>query len=412
MLKKIILTSIVAASALLATAPTITSITPSVITTTPGTTVTITTVVNNGGEPTRRVWSASNGTAKGQGVFTKDTLNSIKWVPSAGGTYTIGLRLKNSSGQATGSTTITVANSVPAGFIKIPGSENYAFAGQTPASGWAVMKWEAGYVAAAPTTSAATSNYYTAPYFSDYSPGNYGAQAITSKAGTAPISDITRNEAEALCSNSTYLKASDGTTALSNGHLIGVGLWQKVANNISQQAINWSGNAVGSGNMSRGNANNAGEHPGYAAFSRADSYDAMHTASNPAASNFYDRQVWKLSSGDLIHDFAGNLWEWYYDLSSATVNPSYAGWAEYSSGSYTAIGISLNPTASATWNSTQGIGKALPAYIYTGATYAAFFGGSWSGTDYAGVFASYWGGYSPSANRGNVFGFRCVVPLP
>jgi hypothetical protein len=412
MLKKIIFSSVALSLGLFASSPSIASVTPSATTVAPGTAVTLTAVLDNGGETTSRIWSVSNGSTKGSGTWSKDTLNSVKWTPSAGGTYTVTLVAKNSSGSANKTAAITVTQSVPNGFIKIPGSENYSFAGQTPANGWAVMKWEAGYYSATPTSQSTTTNYYTTPYYSDYSPGNYGAQAISSMANRASISDISRNEAEALCSNSTYLKDSSGG-ALSNGHLLPVGLWKKIADDVSQQAINWSGNAVGSGNISRGLANNnSSKGSGYADFSYADNYNSQTTVSNPAASNYYDKRVWKLSNGDVIHDFAGNLWEWYYDLHSSTTNPSYSGWVEYSSGNYTVVGYSIDPAYNTNWTSTQGIGKLLPYMIYSGTEYAAIFGGNWSDAGSAGVFASNWYSYSPSTLRVNNFGFRCVVPLP
>lgn len=415
MLKKPIICSIALAATLLASSPSITSVTPSATTVAPGTAVTITAVLDNGGETTRRIWTASNGTAKGQGVWAKDTINSVKWTPSAAGTYTITLNTKNSSGQASKTATITVTQSVPSGFVKIPGSENYSFAGQTPANGWAVMKWEASYYSATPTSQSTTANYYTTPYFSDYSPGNYGAQSITSMANRASISDISRDEAEALCSNSSYLKASDGT-ALSGGHLLGVGLWKKIADDVSQQAINWSGNAIGSGNMSRGLANNnSTKGSGFADFSYADGYNAQTTVANPAASNFYDKRVWRLSSGDIIHDFAGNLWEWYYET---RLNSGTFAWGDYSTNNFATAWVNLDPTNAAVGNtsySTNGIGRPYAiagGTITAGTTYAACFGGSWSGATNAGVFTSYWSSFSPSTSRGNYLGFRCVVPLP
>lgn len=339
--------------------------------------------------------TADEGTIKYVYDSSSDTIQQYAYY---GGNWVL------SGGASGGSTTPTV----PAGFIKIPGSEHYSFAGVAPANGWAIMKWEASYYSATPTSQSTTTNYYTTPYYTTPLPGNYGVQPITSMADRASISSISRNEAEALCQDSSILKSSAGTS-LSNGHLVPFGLWKKIANDASQQSINWSSGVVGTDNMSRGIANNnSTKGSGYADFSYNDNYNAHTTVSYPALANFYDKRVWRLSSGDVIHDFSGNLNEWYYDTSSTT--SSTVGYQEYSSGSWVVMGIFADPPVS-TWDSNRGIGRIYPTFITAGTSYAAVYGGYWSDTVNAGVYSGYWNTYSPSTVRYPSVGFRCVVPI-
>lgn len=128
---------------------------------------------------------------------------------------------------------------------------------------------------------------------------------ITSKSGTYPITYVTHDEGETACS--TQLADSNGTT-LTNGHLVSVALWKKIADDIAAQNINWSGNSPGSGNMSCGHASSSPNSTLQGLGSDA--------VANPSAGNYYDRRTWQLSNSGVIHDFAGNVWEWFYDTHS------------------------------------------------------------------------------------------------
>jgi hypothetical protein len=240
-----------------------------------------------------------------------------------------------------------------------------------------------------------------------------GNSAVTSQANAAPVVDIARDEAETLCSNSSYLKDSSGN-ALSGGHLLSVALWKKLADDIAGQSINWSGNAVGSGNMSRGCAKGAGYayvngcSSGGAAKSLADNANAGTTAGNPQTTTdqYYDKRVWQLSNGSVVHDFAGNLWEWFYELH----NSSCASGVEFTSGTFSYNGISLQPSSS--WDSTKGVGRICTssATVPTTAVSAGVFGGIWNYGASGGVYTTEWGVHAPSSNRAGWIGFRCVVP--
>ncbi|MDQ1344444.1 MAG: hypothetical protein QG650_1166, partial [Patescibacteria group bacterium] len=281
------------------------------------------------------------------------------------------------------------APSCPSGFVMIPGSSSVTVGGTSAPGGWCVAKYE-------------MSPYDTAGWTQDaylgwkYDSASKPDPKVVSKSGSYPITYVTRNEAETACS--TQLADQVGM-ALPNGHLLSVALWKKIADDVAAQNVNWSGNAPGSGNMSRGHASGTPNSTLQGLASDA--------VANPAASNFYGRRTWALSSGSVIHDFAGNVWEWYYDLHAG----SCSAWAEHTSGTFSYDGVSLE-TTTPTWNSARGVGQicSTSAMIPTTATYSAIFGGSWGDAAHAGIFASDWTTYSPSANRSIDIGFRCTVP--
>ncbi len=244
-----------------------------------------------------------------------------------------------------------------------------------------------------------------------------GNAAVSSKANAAPINYVTRDEAEGLCSNSTYLKDQSGN-ALSNGHLLSVALWKKVADDLAAQGTNWSSGNVGNGYMSRGYANYSADEPttcdqatnaSRACPSKADGADAGSTVGNP--SGLYAKRVWQMSDGSVIHDFAGNVWEWYYDLHNYGGTAAWQEFTDNGATNYTYAGASIEPSTT-TWNSAHGVGKTYSpgASVPTATTYAARFGGNWSNAAGAGVFASYWSTDSPSSSRHYDVGFRCIVP--
>lgn len=280
--------------------------------------------------------------------------------------------------------------SCPTGFVAIPGSSSATVGGTSAPSGWYVAKYEMSPNASASWTQDAT--YFGWRYDSASKPD----PKVVSKSGSYPITYVTRDEAETACS--TQL-ANQAGTALSNGHLLSAELWKKIADDVAAQNVNWSGNSPGSGNMSRGHASATPNNTLQGLASDA--------VANPVAANFYDRRTWALSNGAVIHDFAGNVWEWYYDLHAS----SCSAWAEHTSGTFSYNGVSLESVNTA-WDSTKGIGQicTTSATVPTTATSAAIFGGGWSHASGAGVFTSHWSTYSPSSYRSDSVGFRCIVP--
>ena len=205
----------------------------------------------------------------------------------------------------------------------IPGSTDTNALDPTAAlasNGWCVMKYEASYVG---YKDGQSNCYYAEPYNNASCAGSTARlnANITSQPNAAPINYISRDESEALCSGS-YLRDQSNTTTLTGGHLISARLWSKIARDIEQQPINWSSNTVGTGYMSRGYANYSVDEPttcdqatnaSRVCPSKVDDADAtVSTSSNPTG--YYTKRAWKLSNGSWVHDLAGNVWEWYYDM--------------------------------------------------------------------------------------------------
>lgn len=300
-------------------------------------------------------------------------------------------------------TVTTAVVSCPTGFILIPGSANYSFAGQTPAGGWCVMKYEASYY----STAGKTHDYFNGYcYATGCGVTVNGLGQIASNSGTWAINYISRDESETLCSS--QLVNQTGAT-VSNGHVLPVGLWSKINRDIEQQPINWSQNAVGNFYLSRGCATSATSAcGGYQGVTASSSND---TIANPTG--YYSNRAWKLSTGEVIHDIAGNLWEWFYDLHNNGGNVA-ATWYSADNVQRTALGVSTTPSGTYALQAEadpggHGFGYTYNAGVAAG-TFAAIFGGTWYYTSGAGVFASFWSAYSSSADRGSSVGFRCVAP--
>jgi hypothetical protein len=172
-------------------------------------------------------------------------------------------------------------------------------------------------------------------------------------------------------------------------HLITNWEWMAIARDIEQVPENWTGGAVGSGILKRGNVGTPD----------AGSYDG----DNPETGILNSKAILKLSNGEEIYHLSGNVWEWVDDKieCGATSCPSslmpYAStpaseWVEFTNistwGKYTKA--ELGPLGN--YNSANGVGKIYTDYdaaagssdIYT---HAFRRGGDWNNGAYAGVFA-------------------------
>ena len=186
--------------------------------------------------------------------------------------------------------------------------------------------------------------------------------------------------------------------------------WQTVARNAESVAANWSGNAVGSVVMARGHTDNspsgalenaADEHP---YFGTGNSGEAWNTLGATPAAGTEQKRTHTLSNGDVVWDFAGNVWQWVSD------RYSYLGANEIKEAEFS--DTTIFPTASPAINRLLG----APLGLYTSAqNIGRFDGGSgdkvrrgapWDKGTNAGLFSSL---LSPGdSNSGNNVGFRCV----
>jgi len=180
------------------------------------------------------------------------------------------------------------------------------------------------------------------------------------------------------------------------GHLITEDEWFTLVRNIELQPVNWSGGQIGSGSIPRGNSNSS------AAMDGTDPLSGIN------------QRTLTLSSGEVIWDIAGNVYDWTdatilgKDEPRGVANPSGFGWYEYSNlYSYGTFSperlLPLNPS----WNSTQGYGRIYTSGVATDTyTYGFPRGGRWGLGVSAGVLA-----LSLDVGPSNalvIVGFRCA----
>jgi Tfp pilus assembly protein PilE len=244
----------------------------------------------------------------------------------------------------------SLALSCPSGFIPVPGSSTYS------TSDFCVMKYEAKNVAG----------------------------VATSQAAGLPWVDI--NQADA---------ATASSAACSGCHLITEAEWMTIAQNVLGVASNWSGGAVGSGYIPRGNS---------------DSSAATDGVTDLTGIN---KRTLALSNGEAIWDLAGNVWEWTSEkITGGQPGVSGAGYAWREWTAITAAGsLRVNPSPSGTgiagagsWNSSNGIGQISSSSDDTTSQLGFFRGGAWDLSSMAGILTLYLS-FGPSGTDSSL-GFR------
>ena len=182
-------------------------------------------------------------------------------------------------------------------------------------------------------------------------------------------------------------------------HLMTNWEWMAIARDIEQVPENWTGGQVGSGMIKRGNVG----------ITDAGSYDG----DNPETGILNDKAKLKLSNGEEIYHFSGNVWEWvdYKIQSQAGIKPTENAWGYREINTitdwgatnlkYTEVGARDNDLT----GGDNGIGKIY--YKSDDSSEKAFMrGGSWSDGATAGVFALALN-RSPSDSDA-IIGFRCA----
>lgn len=236
-------------------------------------------------------------------------------------------------------TAASYAKSCPTGYVPVPGNPKFGTVD------FCVMKYEA--------------------------KNDGGGNAVSTATGTPYV----------LISQRT---AQDKSLAAS-GHLISEAEWMTIATNALWVASNWTTGTVGSGALFSGHNDNA---PANALAADTNDANGYFGETNTGGTQ---RRTLTLSNGEVIWDFAGNVYEWTdaWIIGNEQPNDAVDGFAWHA---FTAITKwkdlnYANPTNRG-WNSAQGLGQ-----IYTDGTstnntlYGFVRGGNWSLGENAGAFA-------------------------
>lgn len=216
----------------------------------------------------------------------------------------------------------------PTGFISVPGSSHYG------TGDFCVMQYEA---------------------------KNVGGIA-TSQANGTPWVSISQTNAIAQSAN-----ACDGCALITEAQ------WMTIATNVLSVDSNWSGGSVGSGTFPRGNSNSSAALDGSGDLSGV------------------NKRTLTLTNGEIIWDFAGNVWEW----TQGTImggQPGLSGesnftWKDYNNGSlqWNSLPSSSRPTGTL-YPRSAGVGG-LSSNTGDSSARAFHRGGSWSNSSDAGVLS-------------------------
>jgi len=158
-----------------------------------------------------------------------------------------------------------------------------------------------GYVLVPKNATYTASDFCVAKY--EMKNDGYGT-AVSTTTGT-PWTTIDRPTARSKCQ------------ALGAGYdMISNDQWQTIARNIAGIGSNWSDSYVGGGELSRGHSDIS---PASALAAGADTDPCYLTGQTCSTSTWNSqRRTHTLSNGNVIWDFAGNVWEWVTNDSSAS----------------------------------------------------------------------------------------------
>ena len=304
----------------------------------------------------------------------------------------------------------------PDGFISVPGSFLYNTTNES-AMGFCVSKYEmkvdqTGDGVGDANTSCEYSTYQTWDNTASGCAYNYGTNKLVSTPQGYPLVEISQIDSEAACES------------LGSGyHLITNEERMTIVRNLERVPSNWSGNKIGSGYLYSGHNDGS---PYNALAASTDDSNGYYLTGNTTGNQ---RRTYKLTNGQTLWDFSGNVWEWadknfprkdepngVYDVNGA----DYIGWNWFEFSKGTSYARYLTNTGglkykdlysiNKNYNTNQGIGR---IYTYSDpndtstSVYGLFSGGSWYHGSNAGPLAL--GLTTSPSNRYSNFGLRCAV---
>ena len=228
---------------------------------------------------------------------------------------------------------------------------------------------------------------------------------VTSKSGQNPITYASTNDARYLCSSK--LVDNDSNT-ISGGTSMTWSIHKKILRDLALNPANWSGGAIESGYIYSGHNDNS---PAMTIPTSSDDSDGYFSTGNSSPSN--QKRTHQFSNGEIIWDYAGNVWEVMYETQNVGGSN---GWEEYTDAHTNPFEPQNIVGSEYNWSSGQGIGQKVYAgtsnlyesNIGTG-SYWLLSSGYWYSGSNTGLFASYWHANSASHRSGDV-GFRCIYP--
>ncbi len=227
-----------------------------------------------------------------------------------------------------------------------------------------------------------------------------------------PEDDGTANSAKSYCKNI-------------GAHLITNPEWMAIANNVASVSANWCnkdgtgcGNSPGTAGKILANGHNDSV-PAKALEAGEDSQPCFGTTSdgsNVCGGKSSQKRTLQLSNGEIIWDFAGNVWQWVDAQiprkdEPRTIIPGFGNsrwtWGEFQTVPYDASYMPSNPN----WNSSNGVGR---IYHYNSSVdtdttaYTFIRAGNWRHGADSGAFTMH---MQPVPEKGGIddVGFRCVV---
>lgn len=348
-------------------------------------------------------WEAVTG-ATGYIVLLRKA-QPVSWTPTDGASYTLGTYGSDELIYAGSGTTVTHNTPVTAGatfyfaVYSHQGNQIYSYAPSTKTMVSCEGLKGGTWIAVPGDPIYQTDGFCVQKYV----PSNVNG-VPTSQPGTVPWVSISQISARTACSG------------LGPGyHLITNPEWMTIAANIANGASNWSGDVVGGGTLSRGHSDNSPPNACSADANDANAWvEGDCTGKAQGTMLFNQRRTQYLSTGAVIWDMGGNVWQWVdYNNASDKPTPATLAWHEFTAitGTATTPKSHLVPLNSAqswwddTWNSTQNIGRIYPG-TNDGTSGALLRGASWGDGTNVGLFAAGLGS-APSGTRTNL-GLRCA----